>query len=107
MLTLTVQELLAGIVPPVGLPNVSVVAPAVGDQVGEPPQVVLALGVAATSSPLGRVSVNVTPVNCTLLGLLSVKVNIEVALTATVLGEKALVIVGCCAAPQPVNVMLS
>ena len=48
MLTLTVQELLAGIVAPVGEPKVRFVAPAVGAQVGVPPQVVVAVGVAAT-----------------------------------------------------------
>jgi len=48
ILTLTVQEPLTGIVPPVGDPKVSTVDPAVGAQVGVPPQVVVAVGVAAT-----------------------------------------------------------
>lgn len=107
MLTLAVQEPLAGMVPPFGLPKVSVVAPLVGDQVGEPPQVVLAPGVDATSRPAGRVSVKVTPVNGKLLGLASVKVNVEMALTAMGLEEKDLVRVGCPAGPQPVTVTLS
>ena len=47
-MTLTVQDPLAGMVPPVGDPNVSVVAPAPGAQLGVPPQVVVAAGVAAT-----------------------------------------------------------
>ena len=47
-LTLTVQEPLAGMVPPVGEPNVRFVAAAAGAQVGPPVQVVLAAGVAAT-----------------------------------------------------------
>ena len=51
ILTLTVQELFAGIVPiVVGEPKVRLVAPALGAQVGGgvPPQVVVADGVAAT-----------------------------------------------------------
>src|ERR1019366_8653152 len=47
-LTLTVQEPLAGIVPPVGEPNVRFVAAAAGAQVGPPVQVVLAAGTAGT-----------------------------------------------------------
>ena len=47
-MTLTVQELLAGIVPLVGDPKLKLVAPAAGAQVGVPPQVVLAEGVEAT-----------------------------------------------------------
>ena len=48
ILTLTVHEPLAGMVPPVGVPKVSVVVPEAGAQVGLPPHVVLAEGVAAT-----------------------------------------------------------
>lgn len=48
MLTLTVHDPFAGMVPPVGDPNVRVVVPAAGTQVGVPPQVVVADGVAAT-----------------------------------------------------------
>ena len=47
-LTLTVHELLNGMIAPVGKPKVRAVAPAVGVQVGVPPQVVVAVGVAAT-----------------------------------------------------------
>ena len=48
ILTLTVHEPFAGIVPPVGEPKESVVAAAAGAQVGVPPHVVVADGVAAT-----------------------------------------------------------
>src|SRR6267154_1763696 len=47
-LTLTVHEPLAGMVPPVGDPNVSDVAAAAGAQLGPPVQVVLAAGATAT-----------------------------------------------------------
>ena len=94
MFTVTVQELLAGIVPPVGLPKINVVAPAVGAQVGVPLQVVDALGVEAASSPVGRVSVNLTPVNGKLFELVKVKVNVEVELSAMGFGEKDLVRLG-------------
>src|SRR5512135_861893 len=52
--TCTVQPVLAAMVAPVGLPKVSVVAPAMGAHVGVPAQVVLAAGVAATWTPLGK-----------------------------------------------------
>ena len=107
-LTLTVQELLTGMEAPVGVPNVSVVAPAVGDHVGEPAQVVAAAGVEATSKPEGKVSEKLMPLKATVVfGLARVKVKVEVPLTATGLGEKALVMVGGLGTPQPVNVTLS
>ena len=108
--TLTVQEVLAVIVAPVGLPNVSVVAPAVGAHVGLPTQVVAAAGVAATSNPAGNASVKVTPVKFTPTSkfvLVSVNVSVETPLTATGLGEKALVICGGLGTAQPVILTLS
>ena len=51
-MTLTVHELFAGIEAPVGEPKVSEVAAAAGAQVGVPPQVVAAAGVAATCNPV-------------------------------------------------------
>ena len=69
----------------------NVVLPAPGAQVGGPPQVVDALGVAATCSPAGKLSLNEAPVNATLFSLVIVKVNVEVALTAIGSGEKTLV----------------
>ena len=107
MLTLTAQELFAGIVPPVGDPNVRVVAPAAGAQVGGPPQVVVAEGVEATCSPVGSVSVNVTPVNAIEFEFARVKVRVEVPLTAIGLDAKALVIVGGLGIAQPVKVTSS
>lgn len=104
MFTLTVQEPLAGMVPPEKL---RVVFPAAGAQVGEPVHVVLAEGVAATCKPVGKLSVNVAPVNCVVLVLVSVKVNVEVPLTATGSGEKALAIVGMMGALHPVKRTLS
>ena len=46
--TLTVHDALGASVAPVGAPKVSVVDPPAGAHVGEPPQVVLAAGAAAT-----------------------------------------------------------
>ena len=107
MLTLTVHEPLAGIVPPVGDPNVRAVAPAAGAQVGVPPQVVEAEGVEATCSPVGSESVNVTPVNAKEFEFPSVNVKVEVPLTAIGLDENALVIVGGFGIAQPVKVTSS
>ena len=45
-----------GFIALVGAPKVSVVAPAIGAQVGPPVQVVLADGVAATCTPAGSAS---------------------------------------------------
>ena len=106
-MTLTVQELLAGIVPAVGEPKLRLVAAALGAQVGEPPQLVVADGVAATCNPDGSESVNVTPVSAIELEFASVNVNVDVPLTAIGLGEKAFVIVGGLGTAQPVNVTLS
>ena len=106
-MTLTVQELLAGIVPPVGEPNVRVVAPAPGAQVGVPPQVVVAEGVKATCRPVGSESVNVAPVKAIEFEFVSVNVSVEVPLSAMGLGEKAFVNVGRLGTAQPVNVTSS
>lgn len=107
MLTLTVQELLAGIVPPVGNPKVKLVAPEAGAQVGVPPQVVVADGVLATCKPEGSESVNVTPVNAKEFEFASVNVSVEEPLTAIGSGENALVIVGGLGMTQPVKVTSS
>jgi hypothetical protein len=104
MFTLTVHEPLAGMVPPEKL---RLVFPAAGAQVGGPPQVVLADGVAATCRPVGNASVKAAPVNCVVLVLVSVKVNVDVPLTATGSGEKDLEIVGMMGVVQPVKRMLS
>lgn len=106
-LTLAVQEPLAGMLAPVGSPKVNEVAAAEGAQVGVPPQVVLAAGVAATCTPDGKASVNLTPVKATLLGLVRVKVRVETPLTAIGFGEKDLVSVGWLGTLQPVTTMLS
>ena len=107
-MTLTAQELLAGIVPPVGDPKVRVVEAAAGAHVGVPPQVVVADGVEATCRPEGSESVNVTPVKAMReFEFASVKVNVETPLTAIGSGEKALVMVGGLGIEQPVKVTLS
>ena len=71
-----------------------VVDPAVAVKV--PPQVLVALGVLATCTPVGKVSLTARPVRITVLpvGLVMVRVRVEVPPTAMLLGEKALVIVG-------------
>ena len=81
--------------------------PAAGDQVGVPPQVVAAEGVAATCRPEGKVSLNVTPVRLTEFELVRVKVRVEVPLTAIEPGEKAFVIAGGVGVAQPLKVTLS
>src|SRR5438105_13424267 len=99
-LTLTVQEPLAGIVPPL---NVSDVAAAAGVHV--PPQVVAAAGVAATCTPDGSASVNAAAVSGAVLLFVNVKVSVEMALTAIGRGANALAIVGVPAGPRPVKGM--
>src|SRR5436305_1255941 len=101
-LTLTVQEPLAGIVPPL---NVSDVAAAVGAHV--PPHVVAAAGVAATCTPAGSASVNAALVSGAGFAFVSVNVSVEIPFTAIGLGENALAIAGFTAAPQPVKTTLS
>jgi hypothetical protein len=98
---------LAGMVAPVGLPKIRLVAPANGAQVGVPPQVVLALGVAATCTPAGSASVKVTPVSATLFSLLRVKTRVDVPLIATGVVENALASVGGIGTPQPVMMISS
>lgn len=61
-----------------------------------------------TVSPAGKVSVKATPLTATLaLGLVTVKVSVDVAPTATVLGAKLLVMVGGFGMAQPVKMMVS
>lgn len=105
-MTLTVHELLIGMVPPVGVPKVSEVAPAAGAHV--PPQVVAALGGSATCKPTGRVSVNATPFNgLEVFGLVRVNVSVEIPLIAIGSGEKIFVIVGGLSLGQPWIAILS
>jgi hypothetical protein len=106
-LTLAAHDPLAGMFAPVVCPKLRLVAPALGAHVGEPVQVVLADGVAATCSPDGNVSVNFAPVSCTVFGLFNVKVSVDVPLTAIGFGENVLVSVGWVGVPQPLNEMLS
>lgn len=106
-LTLAVQDPPAGIFAPVVWPKARAVEPAVGAQVGEPVQVVLAEGVAATSKPDGSASVNFAPVNWAEFELVSVNVNVEVPFTATGPGAKDLDSVGWLGLPQPEKVTLS
>jgi len=90
--TSTVQVPLAAIVPPLKL---KLVSSADGDQVGEPQSVAEASGVPATFTPLGKLSVKATPVNeFPLLGLVIVKVSVEVPFTAIGSVPKLLLILG-------------
>src|SRR5688572_6852058 len=83
--TVTVQEPLAAIVPPL---NEMEVIPATGEKVGEPHPEVEAFGVAATSVPAGKVSEKATPVRAVpVLVLLMVKVKVEIPLTTIGSGE--------------------
>jgi hypothetical protein len=89
-LTDTTQLPLALIEPPVRL---IVPEPAVAVKV--PPQVFVAFGVPATCKPLGNVSLTATPVSAVLaLGLVIVRVRVEVPPTKIDVGRKALPIVG-------------
>lgn len=107
MLTLIVQELPAGIVAPTGEPKVSNEAPAPGAQVGVPPQVVAATGVAATCKPLGNASVKVTPLRAIEFELDNVNLSVEIPFTGIGLVKKAFVIVGGVGAAQPKKITLS
>jgi len=95
--TFTVQVPLAAIEPPL---KVSVVSPAAGVKV--PVQVLLAFGVAATSSPAGKLSVNATPVRAVVVfGLVMVNVSVAVPPSGIVAALKDLLI---CTGPITVNV---
>ena len=107
IVTLTVHEPLAGIVPPAGAPKARVVFPAAGDQVGVPPHVVTAEGIAATCRPDGRASLKVTPVRLTEFAFDRVKVSVELPFTAMEAGENFFVIAGAVGVAQPVKVTLS
>ena len=73
----------------------------------EPPQVTLGPEV-ATVTPAGNVSENAIPLSDSVeFGLVTVKLRVEVSLTATGSGEKSFVIVGGLGMPQPVNETLS
>jgi hypothetical protein len=56
-----------------------------------PPQLLVTLGVAATTKPAGNVSVKL-PSTATILGFVMLNVRVLVAFTATVVGLKLLVI---------------
>jgi len=88
--TLTAHELLSAILPPVRLIDV---LPAVA--VNVPPHVLLAPGTAATCRPVGKVSLTATPLKAVpVLGLVMVKVKLEVPPTVVLAGEKALLMLG-------------
>lgn len=95
--TVTVQLLLSAIVPPVRL-----ILPVPTAAVKVPPHVVLAA--AEMVIPVGSVSLKLTPVKATLLGLVKVKVRVDVPPDPIEVGEKALVKVGLLGVPQPVKV---
>ena len=86
-LTETAQEPLAAIVP---ADSVMVDDPA--DAVAVPPQVLLRLGVAATTSPAGRLSVNATPLEGEAFGLEMAKLKVVVPFNGMVAAPNDLVI---------------
>src|SRR5216684_38795 len=89
-LTLTAHELLIAIPPPLRLMEVLPAA-----AVNVPPQLSLALGMAATCRPVGKLSVTATPLKAVpVFGLVMVNVRVEVPPTAVVVGEKALLMLG-------------
>jgi len=88
--TETAHEALAASVPP---DRPTELAPAVA--VGVPPQVLLRLGVEATTSPAGRLSVNDNPLSVTLLfGLLMLIVNKVVPFSGIFVGANVLATLG-------------
>ena len=92
-LTVKVQLPLAGIVRPAG--KVTVDPPALATGAPTPPQVVLALGVAATTTPAGKVSVSgAVSVATATPGLFKVTVSVETPFTLMLAGAKALASVG-------------
>src|ERR1700687_5872221 len=100
--TLTAHELLAEIVPPLRLIEV---LPAVA--VNVPPHVLVAFGVAATCRPPGKVSVTATPLKAVpVFGLVMVKVRVEVPPTATLVGEKPLLMLGGATTVRPADAVL-
>src|SRR5579864_4940708 len=88
--TETTHEALAASVPPDRLTEL---APPVA--VAVPPQVLLRLGVEATTSPAGKLSVNANPVSVTLLfGLLMLMVSKVVPFSGILVGANVLVTLG-------------
>src|SRR6266849_2724163 len=101
-LTLTAHELLIPIPPPLRLMEVLLAA-----AVNVPPQLSLALGTAATCRPVGKLSVTATPLKAVpVLGLVMVKVRVEVPPTEVVVGEKALLILGGATTVRPADAVL-
>src|SRR2546427_8114094 len=71
----------------VPLPAVAVIVPL--------PQEPVTLGIAATTTPTGKLSVKDTPLSAlAVLGLVMVKLSVLLAFTATLVGLKALLVVG-------------
>ena len=92
-LTVTVQELLAGIVPPVKVNTPGLVPFGVAEGVPNG-HVVDAFGTSALRRPAGYVSVKAAPVITVELGLVSVIVSNEFSLIATPVGVNDLATVG-------------
>lgn len=91
--TVTVHELLAGIVPPVNVSVPGLVAFA--DAVTVPVvQLVAAFDTTALRRFKGYVSRNAAPVIAVVLGFVRVIVSVDVSLTATLTGKKDLATVG-------------
>jgi hypothetical protein len=97
--TWTVQVPLAAIEPP---ENESVIAPAEGENIGEPQPDVPAFGNAATCRLAGNESLKDTPVMLLELGFVIVKVKVLLPPTEVDTGRKALLILG-----GPITVMVA
>ena len=95
MSTLMVQLLLAArSTPEVRLTPVTPAAMLGVKSVAATPQVPPRLGVAAISTPAGKLSVKFNPVKLIGFGLVIVKVRVDKLFTSMMLGEKALSIMG-------------
>src|SRR5579862_6566591 len=88
-LTETAHEPLAAMVPP---DRLTLEDPAVA--VAVPPQVLLRLGVPATTSPSGRLSVNATPLAGDVFGLEIAKLKVVVPLSGMLAAPNAFVMLG-------------
>jgi hypothetical protein len=87
--TLSVHEVFAATVPPAKLMLTSA-----GAGANVPPQVLVILGVGATTKFAGKVSVKARPLKARPLGLLIVSVSVDAPPVGIAVGKKALLIVG-------------
>ena len=83
--------------PPARLPPDKTTELELAAAVNVPPQVLLALGDAATASPAGKLSVKPSPLNGVAFGFTSVNVSVVVPFNGTLVAPNALLIVGTAA----------